>query len=183
MSTRETPTDSDLVRRVRSGEPELYRVLVERYRTEFGRYATAMLDGDRDEAADALQEAFIRAFDSLASCRDPNRFKAWLFRIVSNQCHNVRKRRRKGHISLERATERGEEPSSNTETERTEIGQVLELAMKALTEEQREAFILKHVEGRSYAEIAELLAVGEDALKMRVYRARDELKKRLEELL
>jgi RNA polymerase sigma-70 factor (ECF subfamily) len=55
--------------------------------------------------------------------------------------------------------------------------------MKTLTEEQREAFILKHVEGRSYAEIAEMLAVGEDALKMRVYRARDELKKRLEELL
>ena len=55
--------------------------------------------------------------------------------------------------------------------------------MTTLTEEQREAFILKHVDGRSYAEIAEMLAVGEDALKMRVYRARDELKKRLEELL
>ncbi len=176
-------SDGDLVRRIRSGEPELYRVLVERYRIEFGRYASAILDGDKDDAADALQEAFIRAFDSLASCRDPDRFKAWLFRIVSNQCHNVRKRRRKGHVSLERASEQGEEPSGKTEIDRAEMGQVLELAMRALTEEQREAFILKHVEGRSYAEIAELLAVGEDALKMRVYRARDELKRRLEELL
>ena len=57
------------------------------------------------------------------------------------------------------------------------------MALEALTEEQREAFVLKHVDGRSYAEIAEMLGVGEDALKMRVYRARDELKKRLEELL
>jgi RNA polymerase sigma-70 factor (ECF subfamily) len=137
-----------------------------------------MLDGDRDDAADALQEAFIRAYDSLASCRDPGRFKAWLFRIVSNQCHNVRKRRR-GHLSLDR----GSEPAAKADSECTEIAEVLELAMKTLTEEQREAFVLKHVDGRSYAEIAELLGVGEDALKMRVYRARDELKKRIEELL
>jgi RNA polymerase sigma-70 factor (ECF subfamily) len=160
----------------------MYRVLVGRYRAEFGRYASAMLDGDRDDAADALQEAFIRAYDSLASCRDPDRFKAWMFRIVSNQCYNVRKRRR-GHVSLDRAVDRGEEPVGKADSERLEIGEVLELAMKRLTGEQREAFILKHVDGRSYAEIAEMLEVGEDALKMRVYRARDELKKRLEELL
>lgn len=176
------PQDGELVRRVRAGEVETYRVLVERYRMEFGRYASAMLDGDKDEAADALQEAFIRAYDSLASCRDPDRFKSWLFRIVSNQCHNVRKRRR-GHLSLERAVEKGHEPADRAEVERSEIGELLELAMKNLTDEQREAFVLKHVDGRSYAEIAEMLGVGEDALKMRVYRARDELKKRLEELL
>ena len=175
-------TDGELVRRVLSGDVEVYRDLVERYRMEFGRYAAAMLDGDGDDAADALQEAFIRAYDSLDSCRDPDRFKAWLFRIVSNQCHNVRKRRR-GHMSLERATEKGEEPSGKAASDRSETGELLEIAMKSLTEEQREAFILKHVDGRSYAEIAEMLGVGEDALKMRVYRARDELKRRLEELL
>jgi RNA polymerase sigma-70 factor (ECF subfamily) len=174
--------DGELVKRVRAGEVEMYRVLVERYRQEFGRYASAMLDGDRDDAADALQEAFIRAYDSLASCREPDRFKAWMYRIVSNQCHNVRKQRR-GHLSLDRAVSKGAEPAAQAESERSEVGEVLELAMQTLTEEQREAFILKHVDGRSYAEIAEMLAVGEDALKMRVYRARDELKKRIEELL
>lgn len=174
--------DGELVQRVRAGEVEMYRVLVERYRQEFGRYATAMLDGDRDDAADALQEAFIRAYDSLASCRDPDRFKAWMFRIVSNQCHNVRKRR-KGHLSLDRAVAKGAEPAAKAESDRTEIGEILDIAMQQLTEQQREAFVLKHVDGRSYAEIADLLSVGEDALKMRVYRARDELKKRIEELL
>jgi len=175
-------SDGELVRRVRSGEIETYRVLVERYRAEFARYAAAMLDGNRDEAADALQEAFIRAFDSLDSCREPDRFKAWMFRIVSNQCHNVRKRH-KGHLSLDRAVERGAEPAVRAESDRSEIGELLNLALETLTDEQREAFVLKHVDGRSYAEIAEMLGVGEDALKMRVYRARDELKRKLEELV
>ena len=182
MSDRAELSDGELVQRVRAGEVDAYRVLVERYRREFGRYASAMLDGDRDDGADALQEAFIRAYDSLASCRDPDRFKAWLFRIVSNQCHNVRKRRHR-HVSLDRAVNRGAEPAVQAESQRSELGEVLGLAMEALTGEQREAFVLKHVDGRSYAEIAELLDVGEDALKMRVYRARDELKKRIEELL
>ncbi len=87
-------SDAELVRRVLAGEVELYRVLVERYRAEFGRYATALLGGDVDEAADALQEAFIKAYDSLASCRQPDKFKAWVFRIVTNQCHNARRHRR-----------------------------------------------------------------------------------------
>ena len=174
--------DAELVRRVLAGEVDLYRVLVERYRAELGRFASAMLKGDRDDAADALQEAFIRAYDSLAACRNPNRFKGWLFRIVSNQCHNVRKGRR-GHLSLDAARSQGVEPAAKLDDSGREAGEALRIALDALTEEQREAFVMKHVDGRSYAEMAELLGVGEDALKMRVYRARDELKRRLEELL
>ena len=169
-----------LVRRILEGQVELYQVLVERYREEFGRYATAMLGGDVDDAADALQEAFIRAYRSLASCRDPERFKAWLFRIVSNQCHNARRARHK-HASLDRI----EEPEDRAATKRvdnSEIGQTIEEALNELTAEQREAFVLKHVEGYSYTEMAGLLEVGEDALKMRVHRARDELRRKLEGL-
>ena len=159
----------------------MYGVLVERYRQEFGRYATAMLGGDVDAAADALQEAFIRAFRSLASCRDPDRFKSWLFRIVSNQCHNVRKRTR-GHVSLADFDGPGAE-SAERDVERKEMGRAIQAAIERLTPEQREAFVMKHVEGRAYSEMADLLGVGEDALKMRVHRARDELRKRLKELL
>ncbi len=176
------PSDGELVRKVLAGEVESYRHLVERYRPEFARYAVAMLDGNRDDAADALQEAFIRAYNSLPSCRAPDRFKAWLFRIVSNECHNARKRRR-GHLSLDRAVDHGAEPAARDDTERSEIGEVLNTALEMLTGEQREAFVLKHVDGRSYSEMADLLGVGEDALKMRVYRARDDLKRKLEELL
>jgi RNA polymerase sigma-70 factor (ECF subfamily) len=61
-----------------------------------------------------------------------------------------------------------------------ELREAIDAALGQLTPEQREAFVLKHVDGRSYAEIADLLGVGEDALKMRVHRARDALKKLLE---
>ncbi len=174
-------SDGKLVRRILAGEADLYRILVERYRREFGRYAAAMLSGDSDDAADALQEAFIRAFDSLASCKDPDKFKAWLFRIVSNQCHNVRKRRR-DYLSLDRVEDPAHNPADQ-DLERKEIGAAVGDALDKLSAEQREAFVMKHVDGRSYAEMAELMGVGEDALKMRVHRAREELKKHLKGLL
>lgn len=173
--------DAALVRRILSGEAELYGVLVERYRREFGRYAAAMLDGNVDDAADALQEAFIRAFDSLGSLDDPERFKAWLFRIVSNQCHNVRKRN-KPHASLEGMEDPTDAPAERHVANR-EMREAIEDAIARLTPEQREAFVMKHVDGRSYAEMSELLGVGQDALKMRVHRARDELKRLLEGML
>jgi RNA polymerase sigma-70 factor (ECF subfamily) len=173
-------SDAVLVRRILAGEVELYRVLVERYRTEFGRYATAMLGGDTDDSADALQEAFIRAFRSLASCREPERFKAWLFRIVSNQCHNTRRSRR-NHMRLD-GIEDPADDSTERQLEASEIGKTIQAALDELTPEQREAFVLKHVEGYAYAEMATLLETGEDALKMRVHRARDELQRKLEGL-
>ena len=76
------------VRQVLAGDVEAYRVLVERYRRAYGRYAVALLR-DADAAADAVQEAFIRAYEGLASCREPDRFGAWFFRILQNQCRNA----------------------------------------------------------------------------------------------
>ncbi len=173
-------SDAVLVRRILAGQVDLYQVLVERYRAEFGRYATAMLGGDVDDAADALQEAFIRAYRSLASCREPEKFKAWLFRIVSNQCHNARRTRR-DHVPLDRIEDPPDD-STERQLEANEIGRTIQTALDDLTAEQREAFVLKHIEGYSYADMSTLLEVGEDALKMRVHRARDELQRRLEGL-
>ena len=169
--------DAEVVERVLAGEVGLYRLLVERYRSEFGRYATAMLGGDVDEAADVLQEAFIRAYDALASCREPDKFKAWVFRIVTNQCHNARRRR--VLVPLERVANPAPEGPDEM-LDRAEIRTAVGAALTELTEEQRVAFVMKHIEGRSYAEMAELLDVGEDALKMRVHRARDAMKRLLE---
>lgn len=170
-------SDGDVVRRVLAGESELYRVLVERYRMRLGRYAAGFV-GDRDAAADAMQEAFIRAYDALASCRDPDRFGAWFYRILANQCRDaVGKRRRTVDVTVA-------DPPSRQQAdgllEQSELSEAIATALAQLTPEQREAFVLKHVDGRSYEEMAELLHVGVDALKMRVYRARDTLRTLLE---
>jgi len=179
-STGESPTpDGEIVARVRAGDPQAFGVLVTRYREQFAQYASALC-GDADLAADALQEAFIRAYGSLDRCRDPDNFKGWFFRILTNQCHNVRDRRRE-HVSLD-ALAIGER-SVDREIDRAAIRDALDGALSALTTGQREAFVLKHMVGLSYAQIAELLDEGVDALKMRVYRARDIVKDHMSEFL
>lgn len=177
MSGQRDAPDSVLVAAVLAGDTDRFGVLVERYRKEFARYAASLV-GDPDLAADAMQEAFIRAFDALASCRDPSRFKAWFFRILTNQCHNHRARRMP---TTDRLPDAPANDRPDRDLARAELAGALARAIDALTPEQREAFLLRHVDGRSYDEIAELLGTGVDALKMRVYRARDALRKQLEE--
>jgi len=172
-----TPSDGDVVRRVLSGEVEAYRVLVERYRQEFGRYAVATV-GDRDAAQDAMQEAFIRAFDALATCREPDRFGAWFFRILTNQCRNTVSRRRSS-VALEDVNPPGTD-RADAALEREELADALVAALERLTPEQREAFVMRHVDGRSYEEMSRLVGVGVDALKMRVHRARDAMRVMME---
>jgi RNA polymerase sigma-70 factor (ECF subfamily) len=167
------PSDGTIVRQVLDGDRERYRVLVERYRAQFGRYAVAAV-GDRDTAQDAMQEAFIRAFDALGTCRNPDRFGAWFFRILVNQCRNAMARRR-DTADLAVVDPPGGD-RADADLEREELGSALKQALGRLTPEQREAFVMKHVEGRSYEEMAELLGVGTDALKMRVHRARDAMR-------
>ena len=164
------------VRQVLAGDVEAYRILVERYRRAYGRYAVALLR-DPDAAADAVQEAFIRAYEGLAGCREPDRFGAWFFRILQNQCRNALARR-KETVDVG-AVELAGHDRADGDVDRSELAEALEGALASLTAEQREAFVMKHVEGRSYEEMAALLGVGVDALKMRVHRARDALRERL----
>lgn len=165
--------DGALVRAALAGDTHAFGVLVERNRREFGRYAAAML-GDADAAADTMQEAFIRAWDSLEDCRDPDRFRGWFFRILANQCRTALGKRRP-HVAVDDVEIPAPERTDAAVLD-GELAARLGAALDALTAEQREAFVMKHVEGRSYEEIAALLGVGEDALKMRVHRARDALR-------
>ena len=169
-------SDGTVVRRVLDGDVELFRVLVERYREQFGKYAVALV-GDSDAAADAMQEAFIRAYRSLGSCRDPDRFRAWFHRILTNQCHDARpKRPNPGNLEV---LDPPGDDRADREVEQHELGEAIGAALERLTPEQKEAFVLKHVDGRSYEEMAELTGTGVDALKWRVHRARDSLREML----
>ena len=138
------------------------------------------IDHTRADLADAMQEAFIRAYDALQTCRNPDRFGAWFFRILTNQCHDVIARRR------ETTDLAAVDPPARDRTDRplelAELNASIAAALEELTPEQREAFVMKHLDGRTYEEMAELLGVGVDALKMRVHRARDTLQALLEGL-
>lgn len=181
MGSGDEAADGAVVRAVLAGDVEQYAVLVRRYRDRYARYAARML-GSLDAAEDAIQDAFIRAYDHLAQCRDPDNFSAWFFRILRNRCLAERRRATR----LGPALDVGEEPltasgRADDEVEQTERLRALERALLELTPEQREVFVLKHVEGLSYEEIATRTGATVASLKMRMHRAYDRLRERLKE--
>jgi RNA polymerase sigma-70 factor (ECF subfamily) len=174
-----TPPDAELVQRVRQGDLDAYGLLMTRYRHRFGRYACHLL-GNESDAEEALQDAFTLAYRALAQCRDPERFAAWLFRILVNRCRTLGARRRRQesrYAPLEAAAAVGVAHPADGDMTREEVLR----GLAHLVPEQREAFLLKYVEELSYEEMAELTGAGESALKMRVKRACERLRHLLRE--
>jgi RNA polymerase sigma-70 factor, ECF subfamily len=167
------PPDGRVVREVLAGDVERYAVLVRRYQDRYARYATQML-GSRDAAEDAVQDALVAAFDRLAQCRDPDNFRGWFFLILRNRCFAEQRRaRRRGELD---AVPEAVVGSSELDLERAESVRAIQRALLELTPEQREVFVLKHMEELSYDEIAARVGTGVAALKMRMHRAYDRLR-------
>jgi len=171
--------DGEIVRAVLGGDHERYAVLVERYRDRYARYAARML-GSADAAEDAVQDAFVRAYDQLAQCKDPDKFVGWFFLILRNRCFAERRRNRTS-APLEAADAVAAADRSDGGAELAEQRRALQHALLELTPDQREVFVLKHVEGLSYGEIAERLSTSVPSLKMRMHRAYDRLREQLRE--
>ena len=171
--------DAELVAAVLAGEVDAYAILVRRHQDAYFRFAVRML-GSRDDADDALQSAFVRAFRKLRECRDPSRFRSWLHQIVVNECRTLAVRRDRRERRLVR--DAGEMEAMGSGQDAAPSGEVEEIqrALDRLDPEQREAFVLKHVEELSYEEMSQLTGVGVSALKMRVKRACDRLRQLLE---
>jgi RNA polymerase sigma-70 factor (ECF subfamily) len=173
------PSDAELVRRVRAGDTAAYGALVSRYRDRLGRYAVHMI-GDREDAEEALQDSFVRAYRSLARCDDPARFGAWLYGILVNRCRTTGARAARRRRMFVRDAQALDDAHSE-QADRLDWTDAVDRALAHLAPDYREAFLLKHVEDLEYEEIAELTGAGVSALKMRVKRAREQLQKYLRE--
>jgi RNA polymerase sigma-70 factor (ECF subfamily) len=174
-------SDAAVVARVLAGETAAYAILVARYRAQFGRYAVRML-GTREDAEEALQDAFVRAYRSLARCDDPERFGSWLFRILANRCRTAGTRRGRREKTFVRDEVALLDASHDHPAERAAWREEIQRALMLLDAEQREAFLLKHVEDLGYEEMAEMTGVGVSALKMRVKRACERMRALLREV-
>lgn len=171
-------TDAMLVRRVLDGDPRAFTILVDRHLQPCLRFATRMLGGQHD-AEDVTQEALLRAYRALATYDSSNSFRTWLFAILVNRCRTSllqRSRYTRRVVTDEDALQSAVSGDEAAATElRIEIGR----AVAMLEPDQREAFLLKHVEQLGYDEMAAVTGAGVSALKMRVKRACE----RLQELL
>jgi len=173
-----TDIDPAIPLRARDGDVEAFAALVEFFHVRCLRYARYML-GEEEDAEEAVQDTFVRVYDHLGQFRPDARFEPWLFRILANRCRTVRERRRR----RESLVTTGELPAVAAEA--TAISQDLleevEAALEELPTEQREAFLLRHVEDLSYEDMAVITGVRLSALRMRVKRACDTLRTRLKE--
>ena len=176
----QTPADADqaIIDRVLAGDQDAFSILIGRYSDPLYRHAVGMT-GSPDDAADILQNSFIKAYQHLGEVR--GRFDAWVFRIVANGCKDWLKNIRRTHLSYEEDDQPSGYETPEEELDRGELRGDLDSALGLLPPSLREAFVMKHVEGRSYEEMAELLETSVGALKMRVHRAREALQKLLEE--
>ena len=169
--------DAALVAQVLAGDRESFSFLVRRHQDELYRYARN-LRLDHDSAADLVQEAFVTAYTRLGQCSDPARFRFWLFRILRNRCLDFLRDIRRRSVSLEDVdlVARG---TPSDAASGSELRDTLARALDALGPDLREAFLMKHHEGRSYQEMAELADASVPAMKMRVHRARETLRETL----
>ncbi len=174
----EIDADQAVIDRILSGDRDAFGILIARYSDPLYRHAVGMT-GSPDDAADILQNSFIKAYQHLGEVR--GRFDAWVFRIVANGCKDWLKNIRRTHLSYEEDDQPSGYETPDEELARGELRGDLDKALAALPASLREAFLMKHVEGRSYEDMAELLETTVGALKMRVHRAREALQKLLEE--
>jgi RNA polymerase sigma-70 factor, ECF subfamily len=166
------PTDEDLVRRVRAGELDSFTTLVHRYYPRCLRFGLRML-GERADAEEAVQDAFLRAYRSLDRYEERDRFGSWMFQILANQCRTLgakRRRRERTFVPYDVVADFSDQPADGF------LAAELQRALMQLAPDHREALLLKFVEDHSYEDMAEMTGVGVSALKMRVKRAREQLR-------
>lgn len=179
-----TPPDAELVARTRDGDAAAFDQLVRRYYSAAFAVAMAQL-GQREDAEDVCQDAFLRSLERLDDCREPDRFAAWLLQIVRNQAHNARdKRRVRDAQPLDAGEDAGiadERPraSSDGRAIARELRDALMAALRTLPERQREVVLLHDLEGWSHGEIAQSLGITENNCRQYLFTGRKALRARL----
>ena len=163
-------TDAMLVRRVLDGDSRAFTALVDRHAAACLRFATRML-GNREDAEDATQETLLRAYRSLGRYEERDVFRTWLFSILVTRCRTAALRRSRRERRLVHDDAALDTLAVASSADAAELRAEVARAVATLEPEQREAFLLKHVEQLSYEEMARVTGAGVSALKMRVKRA------------
>ncbi len=184
------PSDAEVIQRCRRGEVEPFSLLVERYQDRVYNLAYRLL-GNPDDALDAAQDTFVRAYVALSRFETDRPFAPWLFRIVTNTCYGMLRKRRP-EVSFEAIEEL--EPSSGSAAAggsaegdpeqwvlRSIQDEEIQRAVLALSEPSRTVVLLRYMEGLSYEAIAAALEMPIGTVKTHLHRARRRLREVLTE--
>lgn len=164
--------DAEAIKRCQKGEREAFRHLVERYQKRAVAHAVAILF-ERDDAEDAVQEAFIDAFRAIGTFDTSRTFYQWFYVLLRNRCYKLTAKRRPTE-SLDDIQFLASQPGTTDDT-RLE----LERALHSLTPEEREIVSLKYFSGLSYDELATYLEIPRGTVMSRLFYARQRLQSQL----
>ncbi|MQA60504.1 MAG: RNA polymerase sigma factor SigM [Actinophytocola sp.] len=175
--TAAAPTDADLIAAHAAGDPDAFSEIVRRHRDRMWAVALRTMR-DQEEAADALQDAFISAFRAAAKFRAESQVSTWLHRIVVNAClDRIRKRQSRPTVPLPETDEYREPAAPGDSMAQRETSILISSALQELPEDQRAPIVLVDVEGYSVSETAQLLGIAEGTVKSRCARGRAKLAK------
>jgi len=187
------PVDQDtpLIRRFQEGDGSAFEELFIKYQSKVFNTAYRML-GNYEDARDMAQEVFIRAHKSLRRFRGDSRFYTWLYRITVNSCINQLKSQ-KPTVSLgncDESWERGKPALGSSPNrgplerlEEKELQRYVQNGINSLPSKYRSVIFLRDIQGLRYHEIAEILACSLEAVRSSLYRARQELRKELKDIM
>jgi len=173
-------SDRAIIQQVLAGDVEAFAQIVDRHYARCARIAVRIV-GNREDAEEAIQDAFLRAFKALDDYEDRERFSAWLTRILVNQCRTVLARsKRRDAVFLDLDPRQLDFAVDAEESEG--LWPELDRMLDRLPAEQREAIVLKYADDLTYQEMSRITGAGESALKMRVQRAFARLRALLQEV-
>lgn len=164
--------DASAIEKCRKGEREAFRFLVERYQAQAVGHAVAIL-GNREDAQDAVQEAFVDAFRAINRFEAAQRFYPWFYVLLRNRCFKMTRRKRPAEDFEETeilAAQTGVPPEERL---------ALEKALLSLSAEDREIIVFKYFDGLSYEELAQHLQIPRGTVMSRLFYARKQLQAKL----
>jgi len=180
-------TDEVLIRNALKGDQQAYKLLLERHRHAIYHIAFKIVH-NREEAADLVQETFMKAFGSLNTYRFEYRFSTWLYRIAANSAIDFLRKRKIEALSLDRPMETKDgtvelqlpDWTHNPEFDYTRKQRRISIdeAIDSLPDKYRQVIVIRHTDDKSSEEIAKILDVPVGTVKARIFRARELLKKK-----
>jgi RNA polymerase sigma-70 factor (ECF subfamily) len=194
----DTAQEAELARRLMAGEPEAFDRFVEVFRRKIFQYSLQMC-GQREDAEEVAQDTLLKVFENFDQLREPERVRAWVFRIARNAC--LMKRRKSvfaptQELSLEEFLPPVDQESGRRRLEiadwsalpdnevlRGELRQVIQTAIAELPELYRTVILMRDVEELSTAETAQVLDTNEEVVKTRLHRARLAVRQKLDAYL
>lgn len=164
-----------VVLRAMDGDIQAFEALVDQYQGPLSSLCRRMVR-DVQEAEDIVQETFITVWRRLETLQDPTRFKPWIYRLASNACIDlIRKRESRRSVPTD-TSDMWEFAEQGVSPERSAVGSAavheLEKILNTLPPEQKLAWILFEMQGESYAQIADILKISEGSVRGRIHRAR-----------